>query len=154
MSSLNPVWSKLKYFKPDSKSDNWGDPAKINTNLLLNLDAYRAAIGIPVVVTSGTGGTHEPNSQHYLGNAADIQFPTMKQPLFELYLMAERFHFTGIGIYPHWQYNGYKIGGLHVDIRPLGVNEPAHRWLGVSQNGKQEYIAFSYQNLKTYGLLG
>lgn len=119
-------WKTLKYFKPDSKLDNWGDPAKMDPFLLIFLDEFRDAVGSPLIVTSGYRGG-DP-AQHGLGRAVDVVAPKWEGSLFDLYLMAERFNFTGIGLYRDWFYNGEKIGGLHLDTRLiLGSNVDAHK---------------------------
>jgi|GEM_PF-3179644 len=163
MSNVNPVWSKLRFFQYNSKVDNWGDPSKMNPELLLKLDDFRAAMGIPVVVTSGTGGVHETNSQHYDGNAVDVMLPTMRGSLFDAFLMAERFNFTGIGIYRDWLWKGHKLGGLHLDVRPLQKEADgtlqylSNRWIGIEelQGGKtvQVYYPFTLENLKKYAFI-
>ena len=117
---MNP-WKSLKYFKADSKLDNWGDPAKMDSFLLMFLDEFREAVGSPLIVTSGYRGG-DP-AQHGLGRAVDVVAPEWGGSLFDLYLMAERFNFSGIGIYRDWLYNGKKLGGLHLDTRLiLGSN--------------------------------
>lgn len=51
------------------------------------------------------------------------------------YLEAERFHFTGLGVYPYW-----KTAGLHLDVR--GLKDPHEaRW---AQDKAKEYIALTY----------
>lgn len=140
------MWEKLKYFKYDSKVDNWGDPDKMNWALLTKLDAFREYIGSPVIVTSGTGGKHIANSQHYKGNAVDIVVPYYSPNLIELYLASERFNFNGIGVYPDWEYNGEETGGLHLDMRPF---KECGRWVGY-KNAKREtvYFALTYKKLR------
>lgn len=126
-------WSNLKYFKSDSTTDAWGDPKKMDSFLLLFLDEFREAVGSPLIVTSGYRGG-DP-AQHGLGRAVDVVAPNWAGSLFDLYLLAERFGFTGIGIYRDWIHNGKKLGGLHLDTRLiLGSYNPAlkgARWLCV-----------------------
>lgn len=159
------VWEKLNFFKPKDTIDNWGEPERINPELLLKLDDFRGALGTFLIVTSGTGEIHSKNSQHYLGNAVDIVAPKFKGSLFDLYLTAERFNFNGIGLYNGWKYKGKVVGGLHLDMRPLAVEEDGtlyyrtNRWLGVSSTVKkrgklvtyQKYHAFNEANLKKHG---
>lgn len=140
---------KLKYFK----ESEFHEPEKINHDLLYKLDAYRDYIGVSIIITSSTDGIHTPNSQHYLGNAVDIVIPDRKGSLIAQYLIAERFNFNGIGIYPDWCYNGDVIGGFHLDVRPLANNQGA-RWLGKkSPDGKTQYIPLSIKFLKKYKIL-
>lgn len=155
----------MRYFKPVNTVDNWGDPKKINHELLLRLDDFRHTIGCPFIITSGTGGNHLPNSQHYLGNAVDGIAIGFKGSLLDLYFMAELFNFTGIGLYPDWQHKGKVIGGLHLDMRPLQKQEDgtfdyrSNRWLGINKTTKTKsgktktelkYYAFDLKNLKKY----
>ncbi|KKM98698.1 hypothetical protein LCGC14_1155440 [marine sediment metagenome] len=94
--------------------------------LVLNLDALRRFVNKPIIIHAGyaTRG-HAKNSQHYLGAAADFHIEGMG--LFAQYEAAQRFKFTGIGVYPFWS-----NPGLHVDVRPLKVHaqvEPGARWV-------------------------
>jgi hypothetical protein len=36
------IWNKLRYF---NKNENWGDPSKMDHNLLLSLDDFRHELG-------------------------------------------------------------------------------------------------------------
>lgn len=106
---------KVKHFTRDEKNDLgkicWGDPDKINPKLIFLLDEMRDFAGIPFKINYGTQGVHSPTSQHYYGNAIDGYFPgiTIK----EQFMIAIRFPFTGIGLYPCWN-----NPGLHLDVRP------------------------------------
>jgi hypothetical protein len=160
-------WASLKYFKPDSKVDNWGDPTKIDPFLLLFLDEFRDALGSPLIVTSGYRGG-DP-AQHGVGRAVDVVAPKFRGSLFDLYLMAERFNFSGIGIYTGWYYQGKRTIGLHLDTRLiLGSNSDAlkgARWLCVrpgltnetpfSEGIKipQKYLPLDHKHLKEYGVI-
>lgn len=143
------MWSSLnlKYFRADSTLDNWGDPSKISPQLLLKLDKLREKLGSRLIVTSGYRSDN-PNSQHYYGHAADIMFPDTQEDLFDLWLLAERVGFNGIGIYPHWKYQGVALGGLHVDLRLEDA-----RWMGVMENNSQIYLPLNKFNLQRYGII-
>lgn len=108
-------WTNLKHLRPDDKIHNWGDPKKLDYFLLLFLDEFCDALKKKVVVTSG----YRPGDkkQHGQGKAVDIVVPDWDRPLFDLYLFAERFGFSGVGLYRDWYYAGKRIGGLHVDTR-------------------------------------
>lgn len=138
------IWEQLQHFK---KSEAWGDPDKMNHKLLIELDSFRDYIAVPIYISCGTQGAHATNSEHYKGNAVDIVLMSYKIPLFDVYLMAERFAFTGIGIYPFWRYNGSVIGGLHLDM-----GERRGRWIGYPVGSEQKYMAINKQNLKQVGL--
>ncbi len=140
------VWDRLDYFRPDNTTDQWGDSARMDDGLLLELDIFRHHLGVPIHVTSGF--RNSPGSQHALGLAVDIVCPGIE--LLDFYLEAERFNFRGIGLYPHWKLDGKVIGGLHIDRR---VKAPA-RWMGVlDSDGDQVYIGLDKANLRNYGVI-
>ena len=78
-------------------------------------------------------------------------FPNYQGALQDLYLMAERFNFTGIGVYPDWEVNGVVKGGLHLDIR----SGPPARWTGSRnpRSGSNEYGALDKQTLQKLGII-
>lgn len=150
-------WEKIKHFS----KDEFVKPELMNFNLLKKLDCYREYLGTKIIVSYSTNGSHTKQSQHYLGNAVDVVFPEYKGSLFSLYLIAERFNFCGIGVYPKWSYKNKKIGGLHLDERPLEA--PLYqgaRWIGVPEfnqalgKNKNAYYALNPRNLITYNVIG
>ena len=163
------TWDKLKFFRPDSTIDNWGDHELISDNHILRLDDFRRWIGVPIYVTRGVAETgHSDGSQHYpkfdeAGNlvggatATDIVVPNYPRSVFDLILDATRFGFTGIGYYPHWRWNGDTVGGLHLDSRPLKwdadetINYAHSRWIGTLVDGKMNYESMTYERLKILG---
>jgi hypothetical protein len=141
-------WTGLKFFR---RTENWGNPDKMEKWFLYELDAYREHIGTAILVTCGTGGIHVKGSQHYIGQAADIMFPgKSRAELFDLYMAATRFKFGGIGLYPNWKLEGKELGGLHLDWRQAPVKA---LWLGAEVNGTQKYLALNTENLRKYGLV-
>lgn len=141
----------IQYFKPTGTIDKWGDASRINRDLLTELDRFRHHLGIPVYITSGFrngSGT----SQHDHGNAVDIVVPGYQKTLFDLYLEAERFGFTGIGLYPDWKWNGDEIGGLHLDVRSAVKGA---RWLGKrnQDSGMNQYFSMTKFNLQALGII-
>lgn len=133
----------IKNFKPSEFSE----PEKMSPKLLKLLDALRDYLGRPIVITSSTEGKHSKNSQHYLGKAVDIIVPNYRGSLLSLYLLVERFNFTGIGLYPDWKYNGKRIGGLHLDVRDE-INEQGARWIGkLQRDGSQKYLPLTTATL-------
>ena len=114
-------WGKIKNF---DKKEWKNDYKKVNERLVLLVDKlasfikkeYNAAPCIIHVAWERTG--HEENSQHYLGNAVDLDFRGV--PLRWQLMSAERFAFGGIGVYPFWN-----RPGLHLDIREVDIGA---RW--------------------------
>jgi hypothetical protein len=156
-------WKKLRYFKPDSQIDKWGDTSAIDEILLYRLDDFRHWVNTPVIVTAGVQNSgHAKRSYHYKENGAcavDVVLPKYEKSAFDLILDASRFGFTGIGYYPHWKYNGETVGGLHLDTRPLlwdkdlTTNYNHSRWLGVlGADNKQRYVEMNIVNLIKYAL--
>lgn len=159
------TWEKVKrYFKKDSRIDNWGDVDLISDEHLLRLYDFRDWLGLPIYVTHAVkSGGHSAGSFHYprtdkngkqIGACAtDIIIPDYDESAFDLILDATRFGFTGIGYYPHWTWKGETVGGLHLDSRPLKwdsddtLNYAHSRWLGVVVKGKQRYIELTFQNI-------
>jgi uncharacterized protein YcbK (DUF882 family) len=149
-------WAKITHFKPDSKVDQWGNPDKLDFELIQRLDAFRTYIGLPVLVTSGyrPGG----GSQHGLGKAVDFVVPQWAGGLLDLYFEVERFNFNGLGIYRDWIYQGKHIYGIHIDMRDIKDRRSA-RWLCIRPKAeeahtpgevlliKQEYLALSAETL-------
>ena len=124
-------WSRVQYF---TMHEAWGDPDKMDRELVGYLDEFRHFLGIPIMVLCGTQGTHKANSQHPFGKAVDVAVPEWDKHLLDLMLAATRFPFRGVGIYPDWVYNGKRVGGLHLDTRDLsGAYPRVHKafWMGI-----------------------
>lgn len=82
--------------------------------LLLELDRLREYIRARITVKESNPArsphsSHMKDSLHYAGRATDIA--ANDKSLWDLFLSANRFKFTGIGVYPHWNQPG-----LHVEI--------------------------------------
>jgi uncharacterized protein YcbK (DUF882 family) len=138
------VWKKLRHFKKD---ENWGDHTKMDPFFLMELDLFRGALGQRLVVTSGTQGVHSEKSWHYRGCAADVIPLGMEEiPAVDLLLLALRYGFTGVGLYPHWRYDRSRHTGLHLERAPGGPKRSM--WLGVNVDGKQIYLPLTMGNLK------
>lgn len=122
-------WKEIRHFSP---VENWGDASKMSYDLLRRLDALREFCGNGIVIHCGyeTGG-HSEKSQHYLGNAADLHIEGVS--LINQYLLAERFDFAGIGLYPGWN-----RPGLHCDVRLKAKEESYNRWARL--NGKYVFL--------------
>lgn len=138
------IYNELKFF---TENENWGDASRINHRLLYELDSFRKEVGSPIIISCGTQGQHSEFSQHHKGKAVDVLCPALD--IFEFYLLAEQFNFTGIGIYVDWRFGGQQIGGLHLDVRDLPPYFSGARWLccaGV-------YCALTVENLKKYKII-
>lgn len=152
-------WEGIKFFKPDSKIDKWGNPHQIERELLLQLDAFRSYLGMPVYVTSGyrepenDGKGENGKSQHGYGTAADIVVPGYGGNLLDLFITASRFKFSGIGIYRDWSWDNKIIGGLHVDVRNTNLGYDNLWFCYKDKRGKQIYIPLTVEHLKLHGVL-
>jgi len=126
-------WDKVKHF---TKFENWGDQEKIEPLLVYELDKFRDFISQPVSIHCAyAGGGHQPKSQHYIGRAVDIHVKGMT--LFEAFIAASRFGFSGIGIYPQWN-----NPGLHLDIRLETIRAIWGQINGVYVNVDQEFLKY------------
>lgn len=103
----------------------------INPLLLQKLDQLRDMIGGPLELScayrcpkhnSEIPGS-VPNSQHVLGNAADVLVPNYGHcnTAEQLAWYAQEIGFDGIGIYP-------ESGFVHVDVRDGGKSPGVYRW--------------------------
>jgi uncharacterized protein YcbK (DUF882 family) len=113
---MSDIWGNLKHF---SKDEAWGDPERMNHSLLLQLDYFREASGVPFVVTNGfdTSG-HVTNSYHYSGRAVDGRFVEKSGKVLSLrehIILALKSPFGGIGIYT-WSARGPFV---HFDNRNI-----------------------------------
>lgn len=147
-------WSQIRHFK---ESEGWGDPSMMDFEFLYTLDQYRTFIGIGMRLTpsGGTVGVHEPLSLHYSGKAGDFIFKRegAKPSLFDLFLEATRFEFTEIGIYPYWESQGEKVGGIHFGKKTLAPGNRKRFWMGVVEAGKQIYVGLTLDNLRKHGVI-
>ena len=119
----------MKYFKMfEFSCHHCGDLPKegMNPVLLEKLDKLRGMVGHPIEVSSGyrcpahnrrIGGVDD--SQHVLGNAADIYCDYITTEKLAEY--AEKVGFDGIGIY-------IEDGFVHVDVRNDGRKPNYYRW--------------------------
>jgi len=148
-------WSGLEHFTVD---ENWGDPYKMDRDLLYLLEYLRILFRFPFVVHCGydTEG-HSENSQHYVGKAVDFHVRTMNfknavdllidtlktlkvgkvRMLFPKFMVGKYkdvlvADLIGLGIYPHWN-----SPGIHLDTRGHRA-----RWGALNINGKQVYKSF------------
>lgn len=119
----------MKYFTLDEFRCRHcgGLPANgMNPVLLERLDKLREMYGYPIYVTSAwrcpehniaVGGVL--NSQHVLGNAADICVAGDYQTFYNLVINSRLF--DGVGYYPYDEF-------VHIDTRSNGNNPNYYRW--------------------------
>jgi len=140
-------WGRVKYF---SESENWGNPFKIQEDLVLKLNDWRELIGSSVIITSGTQGLHVEGSYHYKGMAADCVITDAKMHPLDMYIAAVRCGFKGIGYYNFWKYGSNIVPGFHLDVRTKFAS-----WLGVHnpKNNSRFYTKFNYDNLTDYEII-
>lgn len=119
-------WTLVKHFK----REEWiKDPDRVLPDLVYLLDEVRDAAGVPIVIhVAWDDRGHEPDSSHYTEArdlATGVDFHIVGLPLLDQWLLAERFPFSGLGLYPFWQ-----SPGLHGDLRKLGRDHPhlGKRW--------------------------
>lgn len=144
------TWQNIKYFKPEEFT--YKDPKtgaiincadKMNMSFIAIVDTFRHIYGKPLRVSASYDvDGHSQSSQHYTGSAVDL-IPLKlesKVELLDMYLLAEKMTFGGIGLYG-WGFPGsWRNPGLHLDFGPAGrrwaVNDKESNY--VSLNG--EYI--------------
>lgn len=119
--TIGTFWDGIKYFKKQEFACKCGKycdgyPAEIDMNMVKIADQIREKIGKPITINSGLRcKTHNSNvggvsnSQHILGNAADLGCPSGCTPTQMASIAEEIMGDTGgIGIYS-W--------GIHIDTR-------------------------------------
>jgi hypothetical protein len=114
--------------------ENWGNIDMVHYRLIEVMDTYRKFLGSRIHISPVEGAVHDESkghtdkSWHYIipgrnkfSRAADI-FPDCE--LYEAFIMALRFNFTGVGVYPYAEYQDKGIikedtmrGMLHLDLR-------------------------------------
>lgn len=144
-------WERIDFFRKEE--GQWGDPDKINFDLIRTLDQFRYYTGQVMWVSCGTQGVHAQNSLHYDGFAVDIVFPNRKKHLVDLFVDASRFSFSEIGLYPDWEYRGETVGGLHLG-KGAGLCLRKKYWVCVDAGkGKKEYSPCDVQNFLDLGII-
>jgi hypothetical protein len=146
-------WKHINYMH--YRHENWGSPVtSISKSLVFNLENLRIFANKPCVLTSKafTQSGHSPKSQHYVGNAADWRL--LNSSLVEMYILAERFNFTGIGLYPPIHIvneNIERVSGklpfVHTDVRELDPLNVQSRWIGIPVQCKDENLSLRYFEL-------
>jgi uncharacterized protein YcbK (DUF882 family) len=127
-------WEQIRYFAP---GENWGDAARMDSGLILELDRLRHYLGHRIIIHCG----YEPRDGrgfHPQGLAVDCHCENF-DPI-EFFFAAMRFNFTGLGIYPWWN-----NPGLHLDKRPTGPVAYRALWGSI---GPKEYVELDGRFIK------
>ena len=112
-------WSRVRHFDP---SEWQKDPARVDPALVYLVDDLREYVGRPIVIhVAWDDARHAEDSAHYDRPCTAVDLHIKGLNLCDQWLAAERFPFSGIGLYPSWA-----APGLHVDIRP----NPEHPTVG------------------------
>ena len=115
---------KIKNFE---RSEWATRPSMVNKELIFLVDELTSYVkkrhdgSVCIIHVAYETSGHTQDSQHYHGLAVDLHFSGLA--LMEQYFCAERFPFTGIGVYPYWN-----RPGLHLDIRKLANRQGARWW--------------------------
>ena len=103
-------------------------PEMLDTRLLVMLDAMivtetRYHPGLRFIVHSD----YRPGDkgEHGMGRAIDGHFEVAGEalPVVLQFIMACRYSFSGIGMYPFWH-----VPGIHIDVRPRLMTDRKHMW--------------------------
>jgi len=113
------IFDKIKHFK----LEDFDHPDMLDDITLQMLDdmveqeGWVKKISIKMHADFAYSG-HSDKSMHYMGKAFDVSILDTESgkplPIIEQFLIAIRYFWTGIGIYPRWN-----SPGLHLDTRPI-----------------------------------
>ena len=127
-------WATIRFFTSNEK---WGDPAKMDYELLQELVRLRAYVNRKVIIHCGYDD--RPTGWHPKGRAVDLHIEGL-HPM-EQAIAASRFKgFSGLGVYLWWN-----SPGIHVDNRPLRYGEPRAVW---GSTGDKLYVPFDLDFFK------
>lgn len=149
------MFPPLKYFR---RTDAWGDPDAINTELLLMLDGWRLRIGLQFYVTFGTQGAHVAD-WHRRGLAVDGVLDLAGTRPLDAIFTAMRFPFHGIGVYPRAKHpKAAHPLGFHFDLRGDEnlSDRAAKHWIAVpsEENGQLiDQFPLDEKHLRLFGLM-
>jgi len=108
-------WAKIQHFVPAE----FDYPDLLDERLVLTLDVMRKReSGIIFTINSD----YRPGDPrwHGKGKAVDGVMRDAKThsplPIYRQFVIANRYMFTGIGIYPYWT-----SPGVHLDVRPMSL---------------------------------
>jgi hypothetical protein len=117
------LWEKLRYFHPNEKyfgRSAWGDYLQMDASFMFRFDEYRHRLGRPIIPHHGY---RLRGKNHPKGNTCD--FHVVGMDLLDLYILAERMGFSGIGMYK-W--------GMHLDTN----HEVNARWVREKYTGDKD----------------
>lgn len=136
-------WNNIHYMH--YKNNDWGDYTKIHRELVFNIENMRRIVDKPFILTcpAYAQSGHSPTSTHGLGKALDGKF--LNSTLLEMYIWAERFNFSGIGLYPN---NGNPF--IHLDTRDYNPLDNQSRWIAIGDPNNWTYIALNEENIRKY----
>ena len=124
--SPNRDWSTIRHFKREEFIKN---PDLVSWDTVQLMDEMRSAVNKEVVIhVAWDDSGHVFDSGHYTLTreyATAVDYHVVGLSLLDQWLFAERFPWSGIGIYPFWNQPG-----IHVDLRLIG-REHSHlgrRW--------------------------
>jgi uncharacterized protein YcbK (DUF882 family) len=127
-------WALVRNFRPNGDADKFGDPMKMDRELIFTLDAFRDYVGRPILVHCGYEERPGNKGYHPLGMAVDIHIEGMH--VIDQFIAASRISaFRGIGVYPFWN-----NPGLHLDTRQSPRGETA-RW---ARDAAGNYVALDW----------
>ncbi len=134
---------KLDYFRPSEFGVWW---PFIDGDLLLGLDAFRYALGVPVKISPVAGAIGRTSkdyktSQHYFLSGGKVRAIDVMIPqgvnLETAYNVARSIGiFSGIGVYPDW----LPTHGLHLDTRENKTPDNPATWSGIKTASGQKYF--------------
>lgn len=132
---------------------------KLDSQFKIRVENFVNYLNTKAIIAYSNDGSHTRNSFHYENLAIDIIFPDYKGSLFSLYLIAERFGFNGIGLYPKLKFEGKNFPAIHLDERKLGDLEQRPRWIAVPEfredirKIRNAYYPLNPQNLVKHKIL-
>lgn len=127
-------WDRIRHFK----RSEYAHPDRMDLMAVYMMDGMRHEEDLRrrragkngIIITLGETYAlrpKNPDSQHPKGKAQDavIRDAVTREPLdtFDQFLIASRYFWTGIGMYPFWN-----SPGIHVDTRPLTLYQRRSTW--------------------------
>ena len=150
-------WTGIKHFDRDEfRPPNDGDEFEMGMGFLLKLDMLREHVGSAINIHRNGGyarSGHSKNSLHYQGLAADVHIGEEgtgnPRVALEQAILAHKWTFLSIGIYPYWNQPG-----LHLDDRSV-IGLPKVVWYRDRQ-GEYNYYPYDcfHQLVRDFVLMG